>query len=203
MEGFVSRNRHDIEQLLLALFYRHSCPEPETLGDYFLGRLPSGKRLAVAQHLRRCPHCTEELSFFGEEDETEKEAGELTTWLRRVVSRVRWAITAPDLLPTPAVRGTPYTQQAYQTEGAHIVIEISPARAGYRRLDLMGQIQPAEAAADVDLWNAGTAATLETQPVDEMGYFEFRQLSPGDYFLCLQGDEIETWIGPIAVKADA
>ena len=197
----MSRKRHGIDQLLLALFYRHSCPAPETLGDYYLGRLPPGQRLAVAQHLRHCPHCTRELKFYGKENE-EAASGPMN-WLHRVVSRVRWAVTAPELLPAPAVRGTPYTQQAYQAEDIPVVIESSPARTGYRRLDFMGQLQPAKAADDVELWDAGKATTVETQPIEDMGYFEFRQLSPGDYFLCLRAGETETWMGPIAVEAEA
>jgi anti-sigma factor RsiW len=167
------------------------------LGDYYLGRLPAGQRLAVAQHLRHCPHCTQELASYAEEDE--EAAGGPMAWLRRAVSRVRWAVTAPALLPTPAVRGVPYAQQAYQADDIQIVIEVSPARVGYRRLDLMGQVQPAEAADDVELWNADTASAVATQPVNDLGYFEFRQLLPGPYFLCLRAGETETWVGQVAV----
>jgi anti-sigma factor RsiW len=193
----MSSDRHNIEQLLFALFYRRSCPAPEMLGDYYLGRLPPGQRLVVAQHLRHCPHCTRELSFYGEENE-EAISGPVA-WLHRAVSRVRWAMAAPKLLPTPAVRGAPYIQQAYQADSTQIVIETSPARVGYRRLDLIGQIQPAEAANDVELWDANSASTVAIHPVDEMGYFEFRQLPPGDYFLCLRAGEVETWLGQVTV----
>lgn len=195
----MSQDDERIENLLLALFYRHACPEPETLGDYYLGRLPPGQRLALAQHLRHCPHCTAELSLY--EEGTEEQEG-LVNRLHQFVSRVRWAFTAPNLLPSPSVRGTPYAQQAYQVDDTQIVIEVSPARTGYRRLDLMGQLQPAEATGDVELWDAGQAEIAERQPVEEMGYFEFRQLSPGDYFLCLRGDESETWVGPVSLTTD-
>ncbi len=194
----MSRKRHDTDQLLLALFYRHSCPTPETLGDYYLGRLSPGRRLAVAQHLRLCPYCAEELSLY-EEEGAEDTAGGLMARLYQAVSRVRWAVAAPELLPSPAVRGAPYTQQAYQADSIQIVIETSPARVGYRRMDLMGQIQPAEAAEEAELWDASKASLVATRPVDEMGYFEFRQLSPGDYFLCMRAGEAETWVGEIAV----
>jgi anti-sigma factor RsiW len=193
----VSRKHHNIDRLLLTLFYRHSCPAPETLGDYYLGRLPPGQRLAIAQHLRLCPHCTQELSLYGEENKGAVSAP--MAWFHRAVSRVRWALAAPELLPTLAVRGAPYAQQAYKADSIEIMIEISPARVGYRRLDLMGQIQPAEAANSVELWDASTASTVAIQPVDEMGYFEFRQLSPGNYFLCLRAGEAETWLGQVAV----
>lgn len=195
----MSRDHRRMEQLLLALLYRHSCPEPETLGDYYLGRLPPGRRLAVAQHLRHCPHCTEELRSYGEEDEIEA-TDDLRAWLDQVVSRVRWAVASPDLLPT-AARGVPYTQQAYQTEDTQIVVEVSPARAGYRRMDLMGQLQPSDAADMIELWDADMASVVGDQLVEEMGYFEFRQLSQGDYFLCLRADETETWLGPLAVES--
>lgn len=196
----MSRKRQNIDRLLLALFYRRSCPAPETLGDYYLGRLPPGERLAVAQHLRPCPHCTRELWFYGEENE-EAVSGP-TAWFRRLVDRVHWAVAAPELLPTPVVRGAPYTQRAYQADGIQIVIEVSPARAGYQRLDLMGQIRPAQVVEDVELWDASTTSMVATQPVDEMGYFRFRQLAPGDYFLCLQAGQTETWVGEIAVKRE-
>jgi len=197
----VSRKHHDdIDQLLLALFYRHSCPAPDALGDYYLGRLSPGQRLAVAQHLRHCPHCTRELSLYGEDEE--ELANGLLARLHQAVDRVLWAVAAPELLPAPAVRGAPYTQQAYKADGIEIVIEISPARAGYRRLDLVGQVQPATAAEHVELWDASKASMVVTRPVDDMGYFELRQLSSGDYFLCLRAGEAETWVGEVTVNSD-
>ncbi len=51
-----------LQNKLTARLYRLTCPSPIELGDYQMGLLPSSQRMAIAQHLRECPHCMRELA---------------------------------------------------------------------------------------------------------------------------------------------
>ena len=96
-----------IDDLLTAIFYRLSCPEPETLGDYYLKRLPPGGRLVVARHLRDCPHCARELEMYAAPDE---EAEGALDRLRCLNSRVMCAAPSASALLARARSGDPDIQ---------------------------------------------------------------------------------------------
>ena len=177
-----------IDDLLTAIFYRLSCPEPETLGDYHLRRLPPGERLVVARHLRDCPHCARELEMYASPDE---EAEGALNKLRGLISRVLWATPSASGLLAPALRGGPYAQRLYQAEGVQIELQVQPATSGYRRQRLLGQVRPISIVTEVELWYE--SEVLESSAVDDEGYFSFDRLKPGAYTLCLHGDEMEIW----------
>jgi len=196
-----------MDDLLSAVFYRRACPAPETLGDYHLGRLAPGDRLAAALHLRECPHCTAELARYAASPRDEAGGvlaglmGDVRNALASWVSRVAWAapVAAPAL--TPALRGAPFPQRTYQTAGVQVILEVQPALSGYRRKRLLGKIEPPTAAIGADLWNA--AEILDSLAVGRDGYFAFDRLRPGDYFLCLRGHEMEVWLDVhVAAQAD-
>jgi len=174
--------------LLTAIFYRLSCPEPETLGDYHLRRLPPGERLVVARHLRDCPHCARELEMYASLDE---EAEGVLDGLRGLISRVLWATPSASARLAPALRGDPYAQLVYQAEGVQIVLEVQPATSGYRRQRLLGQVELINVVTEAELWRE--SEVLESSTVDDEGYFSFDRLKPGAYTLCLRGDEMEVW----------
>jgi len=176
--------------LLASIFYRLSCPEPETLSYYHLGQLPSGERLVVARHLRDCPHCARELETYASPD---VEAEGILEKLPNLIRRVRWAIPAADARLAPALRGVPRVQQTYQVEGMQIVLEVQPATSGYRRQRLLAKIETGETPyTDVELWRESDL--LESSVVDDEGYFSFDRLKPGAYTLCLRGDDTEVWL---------
>ena len=177
-----------IDDLLSAIFYRLSCPEPETLGDYHLRRLPPGERLVVARHLRDCPHCARELEMYASPDE---EAEGALDRLRGLISRVMWATPSASHRLAPVLRGDPYTQRIYQAEGVQIALDVQPATSGYRRQRLLGQVEPINMMTEVELWHE--SEVLESSVVDDEGYFSFDRLKPGAYTLCLRGDEMEVW----------
>ncbi len=183
-----------MDDLLSAVFYRRSCPQPETLGDYHLGRLAPGDRLAVALHLRECPHCTAELALYA--GETGGSVGNLVDAARSalagLVSRVTWASPAPDLALATALRGAPYAPQTYQTEGVQVILEVQPALSGYRRKRLLGKVEPFSGAIGADLWNE--TDLLDSLAVGRDGYFSFDRLRPGRYILCLRGNGTEVWL---------
>jgi len=171
-----------MDDLLSAVFYRRSCPAPETLGDYHLGRLAPGDRLAVALHLRECPHCTAELArYAASSDETDGVlsglVGEVRSALARLVSRVAWATPSADLALAPALRGAPSPQQTYQADGVRVILEVQPALSGYRRKRLLGKVEPSAAGIGADLWYG--AEMLDSRTVGQDGYFTFDRLRPG------------------------
>jgi len=178
-----------IDDLLTAVFYRLSCPAPETLADYCTRQLPPGQRLVVARHLRDCPHCARELEMYAAAD---GEAEGPFDRLRDLVSRVSWATLALASLSPLALRGISAGQQVYQAGDTRIVLELRPATTGYHRWRLLGGVEPSGAATEIELWQESQVrASIRT---DDEGYFSFDRLKPGVYSLCLRGDGTETWL---------
>ncbi|HIQ04472.1 MAG TPA: hypothetical protein EYH31_02115 [Anaerolineae bacterium] len=177
--------------MLSQIFYRISCPSAEALGDYAMNHLPPGKRLEVALHLRHCPYCRRELALFAPDEETEGWLGRLAA----VIQRVRWGTLAPARLPAP-VRG-PVRRYAATAEDIQVRVEVQPARSGYQRWRLLGQIEPALAASTAELWQEDQV--VATAPVDEMGYFSFDRLSSGNYRFRFYDDSTETWVDEVTV----
>ena len=54
LDGFQKR--------LTTRLYRITCPSPMELGEYHLRMLPANQNLVVAQHIRDCPHCSQEIA---------------------------------------------------------------------------------------------------------------------------------------------
>lgn len=190
-----------IQPLLTTLFYRQSCPAADALGDYHLGILPPGQRLAVAQHLRLCPHCAAEFSLYAADETADETAGGgLVSQLQGVVNRVRWAVAASAPAAAPVRRaGVAGVRKIYRSNEIEAMVTVRPAPTGYQRWGLMGRLTPADAADTTELWTDDSSRLLDTQPVDE-GYFDFSQLRAGDYFLCLKADGEETWLGPLTIE---
>ncbi len=51
----------ELHASLSKLLYRATCPAPETLEDYWAGRLPAAEEKVVRSHVNRCPFCQDEL----------------------------------------------------------------------------------------------------------------------------------------------
>jgi hypothetical protein len=186
-----------IDDLLSAVFYRLSCPEPEVLGDYSLGRLPAGQRLVVARHLRDCPYCGRELALYaltepGASAEVGDLRGAVKVGLRSLIGRVSWAHPAPAALPALVLRGNSSAPQVHETEDVRVVLHVQPATSGYRRKRLLGKVEPAGAAIGAELWSE--AELLDSITVEGDGYFFFDRLKSGRYILCLRGDGGEVWL---------
>jgi len=182
-----------IEKLLSSVFYRLSCPKPETLGDYHLGQLPAGEQLVVARHLRDCPHCARELETYAAA--TDAEAENILERLPGLVRRVLWATPAADVPSAVALRGDIHAQRVYQAGDVQLVLEIQPATSGYRRQHLLAKIEAGETPrtyTEVELWRE--AELLESCVVDDEGSFSFDRLKPGAYTLCLRGHGTEVWV---------
>jgi anti-sigma factor RsiW len=184
-----------MDDLLSAVFYRRSCPPPETLGDYYLAHLAPGDRLTVALHLRECPHCTRELALYAAAERKAVNASDgllnaAQDALASLVGRVLWA--APVAAAVSALRGTQPVPVAYAAAEIQVMLEVQPATSGYRRRRLVGKVEPPAAAVGVELWSQ--VDLLDSLLVDRSGYFAFDRLKPGAYILCLRRNGVEVWL---------
>ena len=186
-----------MDELLSNVFYRRSCPQPEALGDYHLGRLSPADRLALALHLRECPHCTPELALYAA-SEQKASMSPADMWerarnaLTNLVERVLWAAPMPAAQPVPVLRGGEAAAQLYAAEGVQIALEVQPATGGYRRRRLVGKVEPARGRIVVELWER--TAMYDSLFADETGYFAFDRLKPGTCFLCVRQNGVELWV---------
>jgi hypothetical protein len=184
-----------MDKLLSSVFYRRACPPAETLGDYHLGRLAAGQRLATALHLRECPHCAAELALYAASaQERRKSPAEALAAAQRdlagLVDRVLWATLTPRA--QPILRGSGAPPQVFSAEGLQVTLEVQPALTGYRRRRLVGKVEPAGGVVGVDLWMRDTL--LDSRLADETGFFAFDRLTPGLYLLSMRKKGVEVWI---------
>ncbi|MEM7131534.1 MAG: hypothetical protein AAF702_34790 [Chloroflexota bacterium] len=197
----LSDQEHTFEQSLKTLFYRDSCPDAASLGGYFANELRSGERLVIAQHLRLCPHCTSELSLYGE---GQVHITPQESQLANMISQVRWMLERSDQQPI-LVRGTTIdTQRIFSDDDIEVRIEIIPASSGYQRLRIFGQITSIgsmhiESTHEVELWDKIQGKHEETVSVTEK-FFDFPQVHRGEYLLCLKTPGKDTWLGPLYVN---
>jgi len=179
------------EEFLRSILFRASCPSEEELGNFYLDKLERGRHLAVALHLRECPHCAAELAMFAV---PEDEMG-LFQDVKSFLQRVLWARPSPTGSLAWA-RGA-LKHHSYTTEGVEVTLETDLERTGYQRYRLLGQIEPADVATTVELWQEEDI--VAESPVDELGYFQFDRLQPVTYRLCLKGRGTEIWLDQVNV----
>jgi len=190
----------EIGDLLTTVFYRLSCPVADTLGDYHLGRLAPGQRLAAALHLRECPHCAAELALYAAPDsEIATRPRDIQTGLLGQISRVLWAQLRS--AAAPALRGQRSAQRLYETNGWRILLEVQGALTGYRRKRLIGRIEPGGDALGVELWDM--TGVLDSFLIGPEGYFTFERLKPGAYYLCLRRNGTEVWLDATIAEQDS
>lgn len=180
-----------IQEILGAVLYRASCPTSETLGDFYLNVLPPGQKLVVAKHLRECPHCARELEEYSITSPEGISLG-VMEHLKETITGVIEALLIPPRPQPAAVRGRTAHQRFYRADDLNILIGFQPS-AG-RRGTLSGVIIPRW------VWSgdlaqrltslAGTQIGLFRQDepmgnehVNELGYFVFEDIPPGEYDL--------------------
>ena len=162
----------DMETSLSHLLYRFDCPDAHTLGEYALDVLGTEERVSIASHAAGCEECAAELSTLRTFLATDPPLAETT------LDRVRRVI-ATLLMPSPGLalgtlRGASDTAtRQYEAED----VTVSVAR-GVERGSLIGLVAG----------GVGRMARLEahTAEIDDLGNFEFEELSPGTYTLELE-----------------
>ncbi len=174
-----------LEEKITAQLYRLDCPSPDELGEYHLHLLSREQTATVRNHLRLCPHCTQELAqlqhFLADlaPDLQFTFRERLQVWLARLLPSESGA-----LAPALALRGHADRSLMYEANDVQINLEIQddPAHGGHKTL--LGLVMGgADAAFEAHLWQAGEL--MQISRVDELGNFVFAGVSSGIYDLML------------------
>jgi hypothetical protein len=137
--------------------YRVTCPTPMELGDYHLGFLSDSQKLVVAQHVRECLLCQQEVAIL--ENFLSSLAPESNLLGAAKVLIARLMGTGMDSGLAPALRGEAKGPLTFEADGLVIVLDIQPGNEG--RFNILGQV----AADDQDQW---TGALVELRRDDQL-----------------------------------
>lgn len=202
-----SRCQERIQQLkqeqgrLVQNLFRSTCPTSLELGEYALRLLPQERSQIVAEHLKSCPHCTEDLSTLRQflsdlSGDLELSLGER---LRVIVANLVGGERPAGLAPAfQGLRGDEPAGAVYEAEGyqVHLDVQADPEQPALR--SILGLVLGQETQAlGVYLWREAQLAAAS--PVDEYGNFVLAQVEPGQYELALRGPEVEIRIEALEV----
>jgi hypothetical protein len=151
------------------------------LGNYYLGYLPDSQDLVIAQHLRECALCRQEVAIL--EDFLSRPIPEtsLLGAARVLIARLVGGLAENGTSPAvPALRGESRGPLTFEADGVLILLDIQPASEG--KVNLLGQV----AADDQDQWT-GALAELRREDqlqfsteIDDLGAFHFEGVMPGE-----------------------
>jgi hypothetical protein len=184
------------QKRLKARLYRSTCPSSRELGEYFLRMLPPSRTLIVAQHLRECPHCENEISNLGEFLETDFRQPEPLQPIKKLFAHLMSSAAGAGSLQTiPALRGLAKDLPIFEAEGIVITIDLQAGPGG--QVSILGQV----AADDQDQWTGARVQldqayiTSLTTTLDDLGAFTFESLYPGSMQITVtshHGIEVKT-----------
>ena len=163
--------------------YRVTCPNPIELGDYHMGLLSDSQKLAVAQHVRECPLCRQEVAILEDFLTSQAPESSLLGAAKVLIARLMSGQSESGL--APALRGEAKGPLTYEADGLVIVLDIQPAND--EKVDILGQV----AADDQDRWTGALvelrqANQLEcSTTIDDLGAFRCEGVTPGKQVLRL------------------
>ena len=154
--------------------YRSTCPSSIDLGDYHLGLLPASQALVVAQHIRECPRCRQEIAelavFLAEPDVQPDLLETAKVLFARLVGGT--GSTAA----SGALRGESKGPLVFEADGVVITLDVQSSSTG--QASIQGQV----AAEDQDQWTGAIVRLQQaemqelTADVDDLGAFSFHSL---------------------------
>ena len=171
-----------LQKRLTTRLYRITCPSPIELGEYHLRILPDSQILVIAQHLRECPHCTQEVAqlegFLSDLAPIREDSllGKAKVLLAQLVGGQGEFDSAPVV---PALRGEAKGPLTFEVDGVVIILDIQPTNRGV--VNILGQV----AADHQEEW---TGALVESRQggklefsatVDDLGAFRSEGVIPG------------------------
>ena len=184
------------QKRLKTLLYRSTCPSSQELGQYYLRMAPANQRLIIAQHLRECPHCVNEINVLEEFLKKDSLQPDPDRSLQRILARL---VSGPAGTGSsqffPALRGQAKDLPIFEAEGIVITIDIQTSPNG--QVSLLGQL----AADDQDQWTGAMVElkqvynTSVTTTLDDLGAFSFEMISPGSMQITVtsqHGIEVQT-----------
>lgn len=169
-----------LQNRLQARLFRAHCPSSVELGDYHLGLLPASQALMVAQHVRGCPHCRQEVEQLGI---YLKDLASPVGVVEAIQVLVAKLVSGPGETGlhslTPALRGHTKGPLQFAAEGVLIVLDVEPASEG--KMNILGQVagdnQDGWTGAQVEL-RQGDLIQFATQ-VDDLGAFRAENIASG------------------------
>ena len=156
--------------------YRRDCPSSMTLGEYRLRMLPAPQLLVIAQHLRECVVCRQEVA------ELENTLVDLSPdWdiLKPIQILIATLGGSNRALAANALRGTSRGLKPFVADGVVITLGIQPAQNG--QVSIRGNVDAENQAQ----WTGATVVLQQTDGVqqisslDEDGVFHFVRAQTG------------------------
>jgi hypothetical protein len=182
------------ERVLHQSLYRFDCPDAHRLGDYELDMLDPAERTSIAAHVLECNECTAELAVLRTFLATPTRVPEpLLDRARRIVATL---LTAPPQLAYGGLRGADDGSMAvYQADTLTVTLGPGSARGSMLGLVVAGDTPPPDLEArEVRLLPAEGSPVVSW--LDDLGNFEFTNLSQGTY-----GLEIDLPDGVLVIQA--
>jgi hypothetical protein len=150
------------------------------LGDYHLGLLPAAQALVVAQHVRGCPHCRQEVEQLGTYLKDLDSPVGVVEAIRVLVAKL---VNTPGEIglhsQVPALRGESKGPLQFAAEGVLIMLDVEPSSEG--KMNILGQVaadnQDHWTGAQVELRQGGTVQ-FSTQ-LDDLGAFRAEDIPSG------------------------
>jgi hypothetical protein len=174
-----------LESLFAGALLRANCPTPEVLLLYQATLLNDWEAQPVRAHVTTCADCQAELAelaapFASNPIARAFEAG--VRWLHAVLQPV-------PLTPALALRGAEPRRLEYRAEAYQIALAITPTPGPRGSGQIEGQFSGAEdllanTPGQSTLFQDGQA--LQTEAIDDLGFFAFDNVAPGLYRLELQ-----------------
>jgi hypothetical protein len=168
--------------------YRITCPSSMELGEYHLRMLPASQMLVVAQHLRECHHCTQEVAqlegFLSDLASTQEDSllGKAKVLIARLVGGQAEPGKQGEIgfAPVvPALRGDAKGPLTFEVDDIVIILDVQPSNKGM--VNILGQVaadhQEQWTGALVELREDGELQSSGT--VDDLGAFRAESISPG------------------------
>lgn len=167
-----------LQNRLMKQLYRFSCPTSLELGDYHLGLLPASQKMIVAQHVRECPLCRQEVAeledFLAGEVTNDGLLSTAKVLMARFVGNQGEAASA-----FAPLRGEAKGPLTFEADGIVIILDLQPTNEG--KVNLLGQV----AADDQDQWTGARAELQQadsphlTAILDDLGSFRFEVMYTG------------------------
>ena len=171
-----------LQKRLREHFYRVTCPTPMELGDYHLGLLPASQVLIMAQHVRECALCSQEIAQL---QDYLAELAPQRGLLEPVKVLIGRLISGQPGEPSsaPALRGDTKGPLIFAADGIVVTLDVQPAQNG--QVSIQGQV----AAEDQDPWTGAIVRMSQvnmpdlTASLDDLGAFGIEDVRPGSIHL--------------------
>lgn len=167
--------------------FRQTCPDAQTLGDYYVASLNRVETRRISQHIRGCPHCARELAsfqlFLGQPPTQSGLGHQFKVWVAQLLKP---PADLGNLQPALALRGGIPEPLVFGAEdGVEVALNVQVDAPTPGRKTIVGLIDTVEnEQIFADLHQEGGYVT--TARVDTSGNFMLEGLLPGTYELILR-----------------